>query len=160
MREDKPGTLPTMAQEPDRRSFLTNGLMIAGLTVSYGLAGAFGLRYLIPTDRSYQQRLLVGLKPQMPPGSATPFTTPEGQTINVIHGPRGFLALSDVCPHLGCKVHWESAKGEFLCPCHDGHFDAEGNPVSGPPADMGAALAQFDVVEDGDLVYLDLRVAK
>ncbi len=144
----------------DRRTFLTNGLMLAGLTVSYGLAGAYGLRYLFPTDRSYRQRLLVGLKPQMPPGSATPFTTPEGQTINVIHGPRGFLALSDVCPHLGCKVHWESGDGEFVCPCHDGHFDAEGNPVSGPPADMDAPLSRFDVIEDGDLVYLDLRVAR
>ena len=142
----------------DRRTFLTNGLMLAGLTVSYGVAGVFGARYLFPTDRSYRQRLLVGLKPDMPPGSATPFITPEGQTVNVVHSSRGLLALSDVCPHLGCKVHWESNAGEFVCPCHNGHFDAEGNPVSGPPADMQAPLSRFDVVEDGDLVYLDLRV--
>ena len=146
------------AEKPSRRMLLTNGLMMVGLAVSYTTAFGFGARYLIPTDRSRRQRLLVGLRSEMPPGSATAFATPSGQTINVVHSPTGFLALSDVCPHLGCKVHWESTGGEFVCPCHDGHFDADGNPVSGPPADMGAGLSRFDVVEDGDLVFLDLEV--
>lgn len=142
----------------DRRSLLTNGLMLLGLSVSYATALGFGVRYLFPTDRSIVQRLLVGLRSEMPPGSATGFTTPAGQTINVVHSPTGFLALSDVCPHLGCKVHWDANGSEFVCPCHDGHFDAEGNPVSGPPKDMDAGLSQFDVVEDGDLIFLDLKV--
>jgi len=142
----------------DRRSLLTNGLMMLGLAVSYTTAFGFGARYLIPTDRTRVQRLLVGLRGEMPPGSATPFETPAGQTINVVHSATGFLALSDVCPHLGCKVHWDANNSEFICPCHDGVFDAEGNPTKGPPKDMDAGLSRFDVVEDGDLIFLDLRV--
>ncbi len=145
-------------ERPNRRTVLANGAMALGLAASYLTAFGFGVRYLIPKEHVAIQRLLVGRRSQMPPGSATPFVTPEGQTINVVHGRGGFLALSDVCPHLGCKVHWDSSGGEFVCPCHNGHFDAEGNPTSGPPADMDAPLSRFAVVEDGDLVYLELEV--
>jgi cytochrome b6-f complex iron-sulfur subunit len=160
MSSDSHGWSPPMdGPEPmDRRTLLTNGLMLLGLGVSYATAFGFGARYLFPTDRSVRQRLLVGLRTDMPQGTAVPFRTPRGQTINVVHGPDGFLALSDVCPHLGCKVHWDSGNAEFICPCHDGHFDADGNPTSGPPADMGVGLGRFDVVEDGDLIFLELEV--
>ena len=160
MRPDPPGwaILSGDTEDPSRRAMLTNGAMLLGLAVSYAAAFGFGARYLIPTKSNRIQKLLVGLKTKMPPGSATPFKTPEGQTINVIHGATGFLALSDVCPHLGCKVYWDANGSEFVCPCHDGHFDSSGAPVSGPPADMGVPLSQFEVVEDGDLVFLNLRL--
>ena len=41
-------------------------------------------------------------------------------------------AFGPQCTHLGCAYHWEDAKGQFLCPCHNSLFDAEGNVVSGP----------------------------
>lgn len=41
--------------------------------------------------------------------------------------------LSAVCPHLGCSVGWNDAKGQFVCPCHAGVFAADGTLVSGPP---------------------------
>lgn len=34
------------------------------------------------------------------------------------------------CTHLGCTVKFEQDR--FVCPCHDGVFDAAGKPVSGP----------------------------
>ncbi len=159
-REPGPGhpKMPRLQDEPDRRTFLFNGVMVAGLAVSYATALGFGARYLFPANRERSQKLLVGLRAEMPPGSATPFTTPSGQTVNIVHGSQGFKALSDVCPHLGCKVYWDSVGSEFVCPCHNGHFDADGAPVSGPPADMGAGLSTFDIVEDGDLIFLDLKV--
>ena len=46
-----------------------------------------------------------------------------------------FEAYSSTCPHLGCRVHWESEEGNFFCPCHRGVFDERGVGVSGPPAD-------------------------
>lgn len=42
------------------------------------------------------------------------------------------LALSAVCPHLGCAVGWDSAAGNFLCPCHDSRFSPEGQKLTGP----------------------------
>jgi cytochrome b6-f complex iron-sulfur subunit len=44
-----------------------------------------------------------------------------------------FKAFSLVCTHLACTVVWIPEKKEFFCPCHDGHFDAEGSVLSGPP---------------------------
>ena len=41
--------------------------------------------------------------------------------------------LSPICPHLGCPINWYSDKKEFICPCHAGTFNAEGQHVSGPP---------------------------
>jgi cytochrome b6-f complex iron-sulfur subunit len=43
------------------------------------------------------------------------------------------VALSAVCPHLGCIVQWEKDKQDFLCPCHAGYFTPDGVVISGPP---------------------------
>ncbi|MBM3421918.1 MAG: FAD-dependent oxidoreductase [Chlorobi bacterium] len=53
------------------------------------------------------------------------------------------------CTHMGCPVTWDADAGEFYCPCHAGRFDAEGNPVGGPPE---ASLAPLDAVEDGNVL--------
>ncbi len=55
----------------------------------------------------------------------------------------GFLALSSVCPHLGCQVFWETANDRFFCPCHNGIFDATGKATGGPPADANQSLTQY-----------------
>ena len=44
-----------------------------------------------------------------------------------------FRAFSLTCTHLACTVIWVPEKKQFYCPCHDGHFDGEGNVLSGPP---------------------------
>lgn len=41
--------------------------------------------------------------------------------------------FSDICTHLGCKVTWHEDQKHYISPCHDGHFDIDGNVVSGPP---------------------------
>jgi menaquinol-cytochrome c reductase iron-sulfur subunit len=41
--------------------------------------------------------------------------------------------LSNKCTHLSCRVTWKDDLKEYVCPCHDGHFDVNGNVVFGPP---------------------------
>jgi Rieske Fe-S protein len=41
-------------------------------------------------------------------------------------------AFGPQCTHLGCAIRWDDAKSEFLCPCHNSVFDAQGKVVSGP----------------------------
>jgi len=37
------------------------------------------------------------------------------------------------CTHLGCPLSYVEGARRFLCPCHGGQFNREGNVVSGPP---------------------------
>ena len=56
------------------------------------------------------------------------------KSVYVMKGGGGQLrVLSSICPHLGCEIGWNAAKGEFLCPCHGGVFSPDGTLVSGPP---------------------------
>ena len=65
---------------------------------------------------------------------------------------RTFIAMSNICTHLGCHIRWIAEENHFFCPCHNGVFDITGNVVSGPPP---RPLNRFDVkVEDGQLLAL------
>jgi Rieske Fe-S protein len=58
--------------------------------------------------------------------------------------------LSSSCAHLGCPVRWliREGEGEFLCPCHGGIYNINGEYVAGPPPrDMYSY--DFEVREDG-----------
>ena len=37
------------------------------------------------------------------------------------------------CTHTGCIVRWKAAEKAYVCPCHDGRFDAAGMVIAGPP---------------------------
>ena len=56
------------------------------------------------------------------------------------------IALSAVCPHLGCAVGWDAAAKNFLCPCHDSRFEPDG-PRLGGPAERGLDPLPVEVVE-------------
>lgn len=56
------------------------------------------------------------------------------QSVFVTKNPAGQLkVLSSICPHLGCTVSWQQARDRFVCPCHGGQFQADGQHISGPP---------------------------
>lgn len=60
-------------------------------------------------------------------------TTEEQITAYVLtEDGRTFVALSNICTHLGCRVRWVEEEASFYCPCHNGVFDKQGNVVSGP----------------------------
>ena len=64
---------------------------------------------------------------------------------------KGFLAFSKVCTHLGCLVKYDKERQLFICPCHAGIFDLEGNVVSGPPP---RPLQKFAVRVDGGNIVI------
>jgi Rieske Fe-S protein len=65
---------------------------------------------------------------------------------------REFVAMSNICTHLGCRIRWIADREEFFCPCHNGVFDKDGRIVSGP---VPRPLDRFDTkVEDGQLFIL------
>lgn len=62
-----------------------------------------------------------------------------------------FIAMSNVCTHLGCHVRWVTEQNKFFCPCHDGVFDKYGNVVSGPPP---RALDRYEVKTQNAQLYI------
>jgi cytochrome b6-f complex iron-sulfur subunit len=42
------------------------------------------------------------------------------------------IALSETCPHLGCRVPWCESSGQFECPCHGSVFNRKGEARQGP----------------------------
>lgn len=47
--------------------------------------------------------------------------------------PAEFIAISSRCAHVGCPVGFFPAAGNFICPCHGGVYDFEGQVIGGPP---------------------------
>ena len=37
------------------------------------------------------------------------------------------------CTHAGCTTQWQESRKKFFCACHNGLFDHNGKPISGPP---------------------------
>ncbi|MEZ4865226.1 MAG: Rieske (2Fe-2S) protein [Caldilineaceae bacterium] len=44
-----------------------------------------------------------------------------------------FVAFSVNCTHLGCPVRWLADARLFMCPCHGGVYNEQGQVVAGPP---------------------------
>ena len=87
----------------------------------------------------------VGAIDQVPVGRPTALTvgvptgvsydnTPVPRIVYVVRKEGGeVLALTNVCTHMQCDVHWDADLGQFLCPCHGGLYDLDGNNIGGPP---------------------------
>ena len=61
----------------------------------------------------------------------------------------GLRVFSSTCTHLACNVIWREEEEVFVCPCHSGRFDANGQNIAGPPTKPLAVLEHK--VEDGNL---------
>lgn len=44
-----------------------------------------------------------------------------------------FTAYDLRCTHAGCTTQWQPSSEQFYCACHNGIFDQNGIPISGPP---------------------------
>jgi menaquinol-cytochrome c reductase iron-sulfur subunit len=64
---------------------------------------------------------------------------------------RDFIAMSNICTHLGCRVRWIADQEEFFCPCHNGVFDKQGKVVSGPPP---RPLDRYEVKVEDDQIFI------
>ncbi|MCA9248764.1 MAG: ubiquinol-cytochrome c reductase iron-sulfur subunit [Planctomycetales bacterium] len=158
------------AHEVDRRSFLSEGstvTMAGGLVAAYGTLGVYAGRFLYPSSGTTAW-MFVAPADDIEPGGSLEFTTPGGLRIvitrssasaaNVEPPVEDFLALSSTCPHLGCRVHWESQNDRFFCPCHNGAFDPRGRAIAGPPKDAGQSLPLYALKVEQGLLYIEAPV--
>jgi menaquinol-cytochrome c reductase iron-sulfur subunit len=64
---------------------------------------------------------------------------------------REYIAMSNICTHLGCQVRWIQGREQFLSPCHNGIFDKQGMVISGPPP---RPLDRYEVKLENEQIYI------
>ena len=132
-----------------RRELLVNGWKIGGtmLAVAAGWTAYESLRPLASTASGAVLKL--GNVADFPTDSATYVT--EGRLF-VANAGGHLFALSQKCPHLGCRVPFCESSGRFECPCHGSKYDLGGEWIEGP-APRG--MDRYDLKLDGDALVVD-----
>lgn len=62
-----------------------------------------------------------------------------------------YKAFSAVCSHLQCTVQYRGDLSQVWCACHNGHFNLNGEVLSGPPP---APLEAYSVAVRGDEIVV------
>jgi Rieske Fe-S protein len=149
-----------------RRSFLALATWAIGGVISIGV-GIPTIAYLIGPSLKQDTKkewIRISSASKVELGTPTLFkvkiTRQVGWTVNedelavyiLTANGRDFIALSNICTHLGCRIRWISDKEQFQCPCHNGVFNKDGQVVAGPPP---RSLDRYQVkVEDGQLYIM------
>jgi cytochrome b6-f complex iron-sulfur subunit len=96
----------------------------------------------------------LSLRPEdaYPEGSAT--FVREGH-LYVTRAKGQLFAVSQKCPHLGCRVPFCEGSGRFECPCHGSIYNVAGEHIAGP-APRG--LDRYPIVVENGRVSVDLAV--
>jgi cytochrome b6-f complex iron-sulfur subunit len=115
-----------------RRTFL--GVCLAGLAAITAAGVGWPLfQYLAPRSNKETVGKVVISDKDIPEGEAKFFEYAGSSAVLVRKRDGSLIALSAVCTHLGCIVQWQKEKQDFLCPCHGGHYSADGTVTAGPP---------------------------
>lgn len=154
------------AADAGRRTFvstLTSAAMAAGLMGGYGMFGGLAGRYLYPARAAEKRWMFVAELARIATGESLRYVAPDGRAVAITRlsdreTVADFIALSSICPHLGCQVHWEPQNDRFFCPCHNGAFDAEGAATAGPPADARQSLARYPLMVENGLLFIEVAM--
>ncbi len=147
----------TKAAPDGRRGFIATLFMLGGLIVSYGTAAVYGLRYLFGRQLPPRMtQVLTATLSAIPDGGSIIGSDLSGRKFLLVRAGDTVRAFSTACTHLGCQVYWQDEKKVFFCPCHNGFFDADGNPTSGPPP---TPLAQYPVEIRGTSIFVTMPEA-
>jgi cytochrome b6-f complex iron-sulfur subunit len=137
--------------------------MLAGIAAGYGFFAYVAGRFLYPSGRSNKAWTFVIAANEFAEGRSMVFRTPGGAIVNITRRAsegtaEDFIALSAVCPHLGCRVHWEGQNNRYYCPCHDGTFDPSGKATGGPPAQAGQSLSTYPLEIRSGMLFIEVEV--
>lgn len=146
---------PPSGQGPEisRRTLLDWLIGACSAIAGVALVGP-ALMYLWPVTKSgpVKTREEVGKSADWGAWQARKASVAE-KPVLIVRTDKGFVALSAVCPHLGCLVEFDTAKRVILCPCHGAAFDLEGHVTAGPPP---RPLQAYAVSEADGKVYVSV----
>jgi len=132
-----------------RRNFLKAGWKL-GATLLAAAAGWTVFESLRPLGGAGKGGpIKLGTTGTYPPGTAT--YVPEGRLFIANTGTT-LLAISQKCPHLGCRVPFCDSSGRFECACHGSVFDIGGEWIEGPSP---VGMTQYPITLEGSDVVVD-----
>jgi menaquinol-cytochrome c reductase iron-sulfur subunit len=145
--DNVPGTTTTVPARDgvSRRSFYVGAIYGLGAIISAALGLPAAIYLLFPPKiRQASQWVEIGDVTSLAADSPTEMTfrsnrvdgwkvTSEKATAWVVkHADNSITAFGPQCTHLGCAYHWDDAKTEFICPCHNSFFSIDGKVTAGP----------------------------
>jgi len=123
----------------DRRDFMGIATWAIGGLISAGM-GIPAIAYVIGPalkDNTSQDWIRLGSMSKVEIGVPTLFKTKvkrqtgwieeenELSVYVITDNGRDFVAMSNICTHLACRVRWIAENQQFFCPCHNAIFDKE-----------------------------------
>lgn len=132
-----------------RRELLKSGWKIGGalLAVAAGWTTFEALRPLAGSGGG--GKVSLGSPDSVAPGTAR--YVGEGR-LWVANAGTEMFALSQKCPHLGCRVPFCESSGRFECPCHGTIFDIGGEWISGPSP---RGMDRYPLAVEGGVMVAD-----
>lgn len=149
----------------NRRNFLKIGTGAIASLIAVGMAVP-AIAYIVgPALRREEEQewIPLGLASKVELGTPTLFKAKiERQTGWIVderelsiyvltENGRDFIALSNICTHLGCRVRWIADGEQFFCPCHNAAFGKDGRVLAGPPP---RPLDQYEVKVEEDQIFV------
>lgn len=161
-RADAPRTSIPPASRLSRRRILAGGLGVAA-SVAAGVAAGVAVEAgrstwpspsgpLVVTGAG--QWVAVAAVAAVPPGAVQRFAT-DSIVGFVRNTGNGYIAVSGICTHMGCLLHWNGADRTFDCPCHGGRFSENGASAPSSPVSYSPLPSLETKVEQGQIwVYV------
>ncbi len=147
MPTDQPLTAQSLTEKPSRRTFYVAMINLLGGAIAAALAIPAGMYLLVkpknteggdwvevadinqlrvgkPEEIRYNRKRTDGWQKLAEKATTWVVRTDQDKAI----------AFTPACTHLACAYHWDESDKNFVCPCHDSRFSADGKVLSGPAA--------------------------
>lgn len=150
----------------DRRTFLRQaGIGVLGLGAALALGGVVAGSTIGPAlKESPKMWVPTARLDALPEGAITTvmlhydvksgiYTQPTSMPLLVSRSVDQIVCFNASCTHLGCIVRWDELSGRFLCACHGGAFDRQGDVLAGPPP---RPLDRYQFKIDADYLLVEV----
>jgi cytochrome b6-f complex iron-sulfur subunit len=138
--------------DKSRRDVLRGGWKLGGFML-FGAAAYTGYEALRPlTTGATGAKITVGTVSSFATNTSTYVSAGR---MYVVNANDYLFALSQKCPHLGCRVPFCESSGRFECPCHGSIYDLAGEYIAGPSP---RGMDRYEVKLVGDNVVVNTNI--
>ena len=138
--------VPRSSPSPDaRRGFLVRVILAVQAAIGSTLVYVLGRTIVGPSFAAHTPRWLDAAPlDELSDSGPTPVTlriarqdgyrqVVDRRVVYLSRDGNGVVALDSTCTHLGCRTRFDAEAMHFVCPCHGGAYDVDGQVVAGPP---------------------------